>query len=316
MDRPFAPYEGTEPYIFVSYNHADSERVLPVLMELDHAGYRIWYDEGTPLASEWPVVIQKHLERCAVCLAFLSPAFAESIYCRNETHYAVKEKIPLLPAYLEKGKLGYGLDMQLAQYHSVNFYDYPNIGAFVEQLKQETFFNPCLSDSWHTDGEIRWSLDDKGLLTIPKVPDTNGEMPDYPYETCNGWVNRGFTPWDDKRREIVSLRIEASIIGIGWAAFAGCYNLISITIPDSVTNIRGDAFASCSRLESVIIPDSVISIGAEAFFNCVSLTNVTIPDSVQEIGSKAFAGTGLTKISLPAHTKIVEDTFMWIERRK
>ena len=43
--KPVA-YEGTEPYIFVSYAHRDSERVFEVLGELQSRGYRFWYDDG------------------------------------------------------------------------------------------------------------------------------------------------------------------------------------------------------------------------------------------------------------------------------
>ena len=40
MERPFTPYEGQEPYIFVDYSHQDSSKVLPILTELDRQGYR------------------------------------------------------------------------------------------------------------------------------------------------------------------------------------------------------------------------------------------------------------------------------------
>ena len=39
-------YEGNENYIFVSYAHKDSDRVIPIIEELDAAGFRIWYDSG------------------------------------------------------------------------------------------------------------------------------------------------------------------------------------------------------------------------------------------------------------------------------
>ena len=40
----FKPYEGAEPYIFISYAHADSDEVLPVVEDLYRRGYNIWYD--------------------------------------------------------------------------------------------------------------------------------------------------------------------------------------------------------------------------------------------------------------------------------
>lgn len=37
----FKPYEGNEPYIFVSYAHANDADVLAILSDMHHRGYRI-----------------------------------------------------------------------------------------------------------------------------------------------------------------------------------------------------------------------------------------------------------------------------------
>ena len=42
----FMPYEGNEPYIFVSYAHANQEIVTRIIETLHENGYRIWYDSG------------------------------------------------------------------------------------------------------------------------------------------------------------------------------------------------------------------------------------------------------------------------------
>ena len=41
-DTSFAPYQGTEPYIFLSYSHKDSEHAQEVLSMLIPSGYRVW----------------------------------------------------------------------------------------------------------------------------------------------------------------------------------------------------------------------------------------------------------------------------------
>lgn len=51
MDRPVA-YEGSEPYIFVSYSHKDSATVLPVISELQAEGFRVWYDASIEAGTE------------------------------------------------------------------------------------------------------------------------------------------------------------------------------------------------------------------------------------------------------------------------
>ena len=50
MNRPIA-YSGDEPYLFISYAHKDSERVLPVILSLQEKGFRVWYDEGIEVGS-------------------------------------------------------------------------------------------------------------------------------------------------------------------------------------------------------------------------------------------------------------------------
>ena len=45
MEKP-PVYEGSEPYIFVSYAHAISNQAMKIINWLYEAGYRIWYDEG------------------------------------------------------------------------------------------------------------------------------------------------------------------------------------------------------------------------------------------------------------------------------
>ena len=53
----FRPYEGQEPFIFISYAHKNSDQVMPILEKLDEAGYRVWYDDGIAPGSEWPEYI-------------------------------------------------------------------------------------------------------------------------------------------------------------------------------------------------------------------------------------------------------------------
>ena len=80
----FRAYRGDESYLFISYSHRDSERVIPLLESWNHAGRRIWYDEGIQAGEEWPEEIAQALQRCARVLVFISPHSVESIHVRNE----------------------------------------------------------------------------------------------------------------------------------------------------------------------------------------------------------------------------------------
>ena len=45
IDYPTA-YEGTEPYIFISYAHKNTDQVIPIISVLQNRGFRVWYDAG------------------------------------------------------------------------------------------------------------------------------------------------------------------------------------------------------------------------------------------------------------------------------
>ncbi len=76
---PFDAYLGEKPFIFVSYSHKDSALVFPQIRRLHQAGYRIWYDQGIPIGSNWRGSIGDALEKCAVFLLFLTPRAAASV---------------------------------------------------------------------------------------------------------------------------------------------------------------------------------------------------------------------------------------------
>ena len=89
----FEPYEG---YIFVSYGHKDYQKILPILKLLHNKGYRIWYDKGIEWGSEWPDTIAKHLSDSTICMAFHSVTSVQSLNCRQEIYYAIKQKKSIL----------------------------------------------------------------------------------------------------------------------------------------------------------------------------------------------------------------------------
>ena len=76
-------------------------------------GFRIWYDEGIPPASEWPEAIATALTLSAAFLVFISPAAVQSDNVRREIHFAVIRKKPLFAVYLEETQLTAGLELQL-----------------------------------------------------------------------------------------------------------------------------------------------------------------------------------------------------------
>lgn len=96
MSEFFKPYEGRAPYLFVSYAHKNSERVLPVIRPLHEQNYRIWYDEGIPAGSDWPKNIAQHMRYAGAVLFFISAESLQSPNCLNEIDAATQQGKPIL----------------------------------------------------------------------------------------------------------------------------------------------------------------------------------------------------------------------------
>lgn len=109
----FKPYEGTEPYVFISYAHADSPAVMRVVGDMHDRGYRVWYDEGIEVGSEWPECIASHLAGAHLVLAFISNAYMKSDNCRREMHYALTKRIKIINVFLESTEMTPGMEMQI-----------------------------------------------------------------------------------------------------------------------------------------------------------------------------------------------------------
>ena len=125
----FTPYEGGKPYIFVSYAHADSKDVMRVITDMHDRGYRLWYDEGIEVGSEWPECIAEHLQGAHLMLAFISKAYMKSDNCRREMHYALMKRIKVINIFLEETEMTPGMEMQIG-----------NILALMKYTMQEKLF--------------------------------------------------------------------------------------------------------------------------------------------------------------------------------
>lgn len=138
------PYEGQEAYLFVSYSHRDKKRVLPMIEQLARDGYRVWYDEGIDPGTEWPEVIAHHLNRCAVCIAFLTENALSSYNCRREINFAFSKKKALLPVMLEPAQLSLGMEMQLSAVQVIFKYALRDDEEFFAKLYKLEFMQQCL----------------------------------------------------------------------------------------------------------------------------------------------------------------------------
>jgi hypothetical protein len=110
---PCEAYRGTDPYIFVSYAHKDSNAVFPIISEFHKVGFPIWYDEGIDPGNEWPKEIESALKNCTLFIVFISASAVRSKNVRNEINLALKRDTSFIEIELEVTELIDGLDLQM-----------------------------------------------------------------------------------------------------------------------------------------------------------------------------------------------------------
>ena len=132
---PFTPYEGQEPYIFVSYAHRNKDKVYPIIKRLHEMGYRVWYDEGIDPGTEFPAVIAKHLAGAAQVLTMLSPEAAQSDWVRRELTFTQAKRIKMIGVMLCEMQLSDDLELQLSNIQQIFYSGYEGREAvFYERL--------------------------------------------------------------------------------------------------------------------------------------------------------------------------------------
>ena len=85
MQKSITPYNGTEPYVFVSYAHADETAVMAEMCRLKEMGLNVWYDAGIAPGSTWREEIAQSLADASRMIFFGSKQAANSINCMQET---------------------------------------------------------------------------------------------------------------------------------------------------------------------------------------------------------------------------------------
>ena len=112
-------YRGDDPYVFVSYAHADNELVYPELTHLNDLGYNIWYNEGISPGSSWRDELAESIDQCSLFVIFITPQSAASENCVREVHFALEHGRPVLAIHLEPTVLPKELGPSLADRQAI-----------------------------------------------------------------------------------------------------------------------------------------------------------------------------------------------------
>ena len=141
------PYEGDQPYLFISYSHKDEESAFSLIEYLQSMGIRLWYDKGIEAGTEWPEVIANHLENASAFLAILSPQSLLSHNCRKKFNYAVMSDKPSVVTFLEEIPLTPVMKLQLSSLQAIYRYKYASDQECYEKLLNSPVLEKCRDSS-------------------------------------------------------------------------------------------------------------------------------------------------------------------------
>ena len=142
------PYEGSRPYVFISYSHKEEDKaiVYPILERMEQAEFRLWYDQGIESSSEWDVVVAEHLKKASAALFCISKNFSDSTNCKDELAFAKKHNIESrITLFLESdSELEPSLDLALVRQQQIFLENYNSTAELVNELKKDANLQPCL----------------------------------------------------------------------------------------------------------------------------------------------------------------------------
>ena len=321
-------YEGSEPYIFLSYAHKNTDEVMPIFEGLSDNGFRVWYDAGIEAGTEWPEYIAEHLEGASCLIAFMTSAFMDSSNCRQELNFAMELNIPILVIYLEDIKLTAGMRMRLGLTQAMYKTRHDSEESFFKALYAAKLLTPCRSTqnvptTVNSPNKAQKSSVSPELPTLnqpfaqkeeplekahtkssasPKNASASKQTVSAPKQTAPKQTASAPKQTAAKQPTKQSPAVKYSV-GLKFEHLAGntfavaglgsCKDKDLIIPPPTphggrVTEIGREAFKGQQELTSVVIPEGVTKIGHSAFWNCTGLTSVTVPDSVKIIDSYAF----------------------------
>ncbi len=139
------------------------------------------------------------------------------------------------------------------------------------------------------DGRLR-DIDVEYIGNQYAIDDGNGNYVIGPNQCSEAESVFGGTGEGMAAANIVRLKINSNLLGIGNYAFYNCNNISSIEFGNGLNTLGNWAFANCGNLTQVNMPYETMlnTFGDHAFYNCGSLQEISIPTYTEAIGDSCF----------------------------
>lgn len=185
------------PYVFISYAHKDSKKVIPILRGMHNAGIRLWFDGGLEAGTEWQNGIADHLEQCSVFLCFVSENSIVSENCKNEIAFAnsnlsksIRHCLYIYEDEALEEKIDSGSRMYMIRHQKMYMDRHSSLDSVLREILVSPIFDICKRDdtdkgeadvSAKTDKKIEADTPQKA----PSVPEKTIEKPKKTHEKSN-----------------------------------------------------------------------------------------------------------------------------------
>lgn len=141
--KPIQPDQTDGPYIFINYAYKDVEQVMPIIRLLQEKGFRVWFDDGIEIGSEWSQSIADKLSNCGCVLSFVSQNYQNSHNCRGELNFALIREKRILSVYLEDFQMSPGIMLQLGNQPALFRHRHESDEQFVDLLAKMPALSQC-----------------------------------------------------------------------------------------------------------------------------------------------------------------------------
>ena len=267
---PYPAYRGREPYIFVSYAHADAARVFKEIARLNEAGFHVWYDEGIAPGNEWTDEIADALANCAVFVVMLTPVSAPRENVQNEINFALDEKKPFLAGHLEEAVLRRGLKLQIGTKQAILKYSMSEDEYLYKMTEALARFG------------LKGGKTGNGNIPPLQEPETPAPKQQEPAAKPSGYT---LSPEARMRMER-TMNAEVRDIDFEWigSTLKGFHGIQKrVTVPIRASRIMSHAFSGLP-VEYITLHKGISKLDFAAFNKCSNLKQVIIESPQIEIG--------------------------------
>lgn len=257
IEAPFRPDE-EEPYIFISYAHADKDRVFPIIKRIYEKGWHVWYDEGLFVGNETDYADQlaAHIRNCAIIVVFVTKESVQREFVtKKELEFGInKAKKRVVFCRLDRGaKMPDGIELLTA-----NEQDNPRTN---EAGLEYTLNNILGLKRFAPRKAVPYKIEP---LNSNDVIEAAKEGDEYDIEKCKNGIR--LTKYNGSAENVV---IPQKYKGHWVVELSDTFFLNEIVktvrVPETVRKIGGFTFSTGNNLKDVYIPASVQEFHGLAF---------------------------------------------------